>query len=88
MLNQAKNEAQIQIQRAIIEERNKKEIAVQQAIAQTRAEMSEKEPGITVVTYEGWASTGQQGQIPNIMVAAEPEAGAGDGVKQWTVFIL
>lgn len=81
MLNQAKSEAQIQIQRAILEERKQKEIAIQQAIAQTRAEMSEKEPGITVVTYEGWPAPGQQGQIPNIMVATEPEGGAGD-VKQ------
>lgn len=76
-MNQTKNEAQLQLQRAIIEERNKKEMAVQQAIAQTRAEMSEKETGITVVTYEGWTPTGQQGQIPNIMVATEPESGDG-----------
>jgi len=76
MLNQAKNEAQLQIQRAIIEERNKKEIAVQQAIAQTRAEIADKE-GITVVTYDGWTGSAQQGQIQNIMVTTEPEAGDG-----------
>ena len=70
MLNNAKVEAQLQIQRAILDERNKKEIAVQQAIAQTRTEMGAgKGDGITVVTYEGWTGHTSQANIPNIMVA-------------------
>lgn len=77
MLNQTKAEAAVQIQRAILEERSKKEMAVQQAIAQTRAEMADKgEGGITVVTYEGWTGQTQQGQMPGIMVATETD---GDG---------
>lgn len=59
-----------------MEERNKKDIAVQQAIAQTRAEMGDHkgDGGITVVTYEGWSAQ-QAGQIPNIMVATEADSG-------------
>ena len=72
MLNNAKIEAQVQLQKSIIEERTKKDLAIQQAIAQTRSEMGEKgEGGITVVTLEGWPGQATQAQIPNIMVATE-----------------
>ena len=75
MLNQAKAEAALQIQRAVMDERNKKHLAVQEAIAQTRAEMGEKnDNGITVVTYEGWSGQTTQGQMPGIMVATETDS--------------
>jgi len=75
LVHQTKQEGQIQLQRAIIEERQKHEIALQNAITRTRNEMAEKEGAITVVTYEGWPGQQQtmQGHIPNIMVATEAE---------------
>ena len=65
-----KVEGQIQLQRAIVEERKKKDQAVQQAVNQMRAEMGkEAEPGITVVTYEAWNQAQGDGQI---MMVEEP----------------
>lgn len=76
LVQNTKVEGQLQLQRALMEERSKKEIAIQQAVAQVRNEMGEKgEGGITVVTYENW-SQNQQSQIPNIMVAGDKD---GDG---------
>ncbi len=43
-------EAQMNLSRAVIEERAQKDIAVQQALAQARAEMQEKIDSVTVVT--------------------------------------
>merc|ERR1712241_866717 len=57
-VNAVRIEAQMQLSRALIEERAQKDIAVQQALAQARAEMSDKhttvtaEP-ITVITDAG-----------------------------------
>ena len=63
-LTNIKVESQITLQRAIVEERKKKDLAISQAVAQVRADMGEKgDPGITVVTYEAWNQAQGQGQI-------------------------
>ena len=71
-ITNTKVEGQITLQRAIVEERKKKDQAIQQAVAQVRADLGEKgDPGITVVTYEAWNQAQSQGQI---MMVEEPEA--------------
>ncbi|KAK3593858.1 hypothetical protein CHS0354_011461 [Potamilus streckersoni] len=56
-LSTARIEAQMHLSRAIMEERAQKDIAIQQALAQARAEMNEKTGSVTVVTYEnGWVT--------------------------------
>ncbi|KAH3729480.1 deformed epidermal autoregulatory factor 1 homolog [Dreissena polymorpha] len=69
------HDVQMAMQRTIIDERNKHQLALQDAINRTRHEMAEKEGAITVVTYEGWTGQTQQGHIPNIMVATEADTG-------------
>ena len=47
-----------------MEERKKKEQAIQQAVAQARSDLGEKgDQGITVVTYEAWNQAQGDGQI-------------------------
>ena len=69
-VNAVRIEAQMSISRAVIEERNQKDIAVQHALAQARAEMQET---VTVVsddkvTYNvTWAHQPGQNNIGTIM---------------------
>ena len=52
-LNAVRIEAQMNLSRAVIEERAQKDIAVQQALAQARADMQDKIEPITVVSADG-----------------------------------
>lgn len=60
-----------------MEERNQKEISVQQALAQARAEMQEKIDSVTVVADEKgtysvtWAAQPTQNNIESIIEGAE-----------------
>lgn len=63
-ITNTKVEGQITLQRAIVEERKKKEQAIQQAVAQVKSDLGEKgDQGITVVTYEAWNQAQSDSQI-------------------------
>lgn len=62
-ITNTKVEGQITLQRAIVEERKKKEQAIQQAVAQAKSDLGDKGEGITVVTYEAWNQAQGDGQI-------------------------
>jgi guanylate kinase len=51
-VNAVRIEAQMNLSRAVIEERSQKDIAIQQALNQARAEMQEKLESVTVVTND------------------------------------
>ncbi|XP_025097839.1 deformed epidermal autoregulatory factor 1 homolog isoform X2 [Pomacea canaliculata] len=72
-LNAARIEAQMNLSRVVMDQRAQKDIAVQQALAQARAEMQEKMDSVTVisddkVTYNvTWNTSGSQPTITTIM---------------------
>lgn len=72
-LGASRIEAQLNLSRVMMEHKAQKEIAVQQALAQARAEMQEKMDSVTVisddkVTYNvTWNNTGAQPTITTIM---------------------
>ena len=72
-LNAARIEAQMNVSRLMMEQKAQKDIAVQQALAQARAEMQEKMDSVTVisddkVTYNvTWNNSGAQPTITTIM---------------------
>ena len=74
-VNAVRIEAQMNLAKAVMEERAQKEIAVQQALAQSRQEMQEKMDSVTVVSNDKtayrveWVTQPSHGQsnIGNIM---------------------
>ena len=82
-VNAVRMEAQLALQKAIMEEKAQKDIAIQHALATARAEMQEKfdSGGVTVVTCdkvtynEGWAShqAGQNNIVEGILVTEVEE---------------
>ena len=78
-LNAVRIEAQMNLSRAVIEERGQKDIAVQHALAQARAEMQEKMETVTVVgedkvTYNvTWAPHSAQNNLGTITLEGDAD---------------
>ncbi len=80
-VNAVRIEAHMNLSRTVVEERTQKEIAVQHALAQARAEMQEKMDSVQVVavddpkvTYSvNWTTPGGQNQIVEAIMEGEVE---------------
>ncbi len=80
-VNAVRIEAHMNLSRTVVEERTQKEIAVQHALAQARAEMQEKMDSVQVVavddpkvTYSvNWTTPGGQNQIVEAIMEGEAE---------------
>ena len=72
-MNAVRIESQMQLARTIVEERQLKEIAMQQALAQARAELQEKFVGSVIVddknAYSVWSAVPPAGSDPTPPVA-------------------
>lgn len=72
-LHAARLEAQMNLSRVLMEERAQRDLAVQQALVQGRAEMSDKLDSVTVVTEDKvsynvtWPHQATQNNIENII---------------------
>ena len=76
-VNAVRIEAQMQLARTIVEERQMKEIAMQQALAQARAELQEKLVGSVVEdksSYSVWSAV--PAVIDELMDVGNSELGA------------
>lgn len=73
-LTAARIDAQMSLQRAVMEEMAQKDIAVQQALATARQEMNEKMDSVTVVPCDkvsyndSWTHQGSQNNVESILV--------------------
>ena len=71
-MHAARIEAQMNLSRAMMEERAQRDIAVQQALAQARAEMADK-MGSKDITYITWTPTEDSKQTVEAMMEREED---------------
>ena len=85
-LNAVRIEAHMNLSRTVVEERTQKEIAVQHALAQARAEMQEKIDCVQVVTGDepkvtynvNWTNAAGQSHIVEAIMDATGDGGESD----------